>query len=48
MMHNNKTASRYIIKFLTTKDKVKILYISRGGQKMFLSKKKKKKNHKLG
>lgn len=46
-MHNNKTASRYIIKFLTTKDKVKILYISRGGQKMFLSKKKKEKKSQI-
>lgn len=46
-MHNNKTASRYIIKFLTTKDKVKILYISRGGQKNVPEQKKKEKKSQI-
>lgn len=42
-MHNNKTASRYIIKFLTTKDKVKILYFQRGAKNVPEQKKKRKK-----
>lgn len=41
MMHNNKPASRYIIKFLTTKNKVKILAPQSGPKNVHEQKKKK-------